>query len=305
VRPHAVLAVLATLSLLPVPSWAGQVRVDVSNIQFTPAAVTVNHGDHVVWVWLNGTHSATSGSGCVGDGIFDSGLALAAPGVSFSWKSGAQADVPYFCMQHCDLGMTGAIHFGTNVAVADFRITEVQYNVAAGKDLVEITNHGNAIGNLGDYRLSAQAGVAVTLPLATLTVPGGGRVVLHANASGTNTATDVFLPALPDLPVAGAVALYVPNSQAPSLAQTDQVIDFVQWGAAGGANEATASGAALWSAGQFVPGVADGHSLELCDFAHRGAAAWAEVSSPNFGSNGGCATPAIPATWGSIKLRYR
>ena len=304
-RTQVALAVLATLTSAAAPARAGQVRVDVSNFQFTPATVTLNHGDHVVWVWLNGMHSATSGTSCTGDGIFDSALALTGPGVAFSWKSGAQARVPYFCMQHCDLGMTGAIAFGTNVAVADFRITEVRYNVAGGKDLVEITNHGNAVGNLGDYRLSVQAGVAVTLPLASLSVPGGGHVVLHGNATGTSTATDVFLPSLPDLPAAGAVSLYVPNSQAPSLALTDQIIDFAQWGAAGGPNEATAGGAMLWTPGQFVPAVADGHSIELCDFTTRGAGAWAEISTPDFGSSGGCTTPALPATWGSLKQRYR
>jgi plastocyanin len=293
------------LSAAAVPSRAGQVRVDVSNIQFTPATVTINHGDHVVWVWLSGTHSATSGSSCTEDGIFNSALVLTAAGVSFSWKSGAQTSVPYFCMQHCDLGMTGRINFGTSVPVADFRITEIQYDVAGGKDLIEITNHGNAVGNLGDYRLSVQAGVAVTLPLATLSVPGGGHVVLHGNATGTNTATDVFLPSLPDLPPSGAAALYVPNSQSTSLALADQIIDFVQWGAAGGPNESTANSALLWPTGQFVPPVAPGHSLELCDFIARGAGAWAEISTPNFGSYGGCVTPAVPTTWGRFKQRYR
>ena len=304
-RVTVVLAALGILPVLASPVRAGQVRVDVANIQFTPATVTINHGDHVVWVWQNGTHSATSGSSCTSDGIFNSGLVAAAAGVSFSWKSGAQASVPYFCIQHCDLGMTGMIAFGTGVSVADFRLTEIQYNVAGGKDLIEITNHGGAVGNLGDYRLSVQSSVAVTLPLASISVPGGSQVVLHCNASGTNTATDVFLPTVPDLPTAGSVALYVPNSQTPSLALTDQIIDFVQWGAAGGPNEATANGAALWTTGQFVPGVADGHSIELCDFNTRGASAWAGISVPNFGSYGACATPVTPATWGNVKVLYR
>lgn len=304
-RPHVILAVMAVLSAAAVPSRAGQVRVDVSNIQFTPATVTINHGDHVVWVWLNGTHSATSGSACTGDGIFNSALATTAAGVSFSWKSGTQSGVPYFCIQHCDLGMTGQINFGTSVPVADFRFTELQYNVAGGKDLIEITNHGSAAGNLGDYRLSVQGGVAVTFPLASLSVPGGGQVVLHCNATGANTATDVFLPSVPDLPASGAAALYVPNSQTPSLALADQIIDFVQWGAAGGPNESTATSALLWPTGQFVPAVSAGHSIELCDFITRGATAWGGISTPNFGSYGDCVTPVVPTTWGLIKQRYR
>lgn len=263
-RLVASLALLVLSSAAALPAHAGQMRVDVANLQFTPATVTINHGDHVVWVWKSGLHSATSGTSCTADGIFNSLLQTTAAGVSFSWKSGAQSSVPYFCIQHCDLGMTGEINFGSGVAVSDFCITEVQYNLPSGQDLIEITNHGAAAGNLGDYRLSVQAGTAVTVPLTDLVVPAGSQVVFHCNASGANTATDVYLPALPDLPSPGSVALYVPNSTSGQTALTDvtQIIDFVQWGQGGEPNEATAAGASLWTAGQFVPAAAAGHSLE-------------------------------------------
>ena len=51
--------------------------------------------------------------------------------------------------------------------------------------------------------------------------------------------------------------------------------------------------------------MAAGHSLELCNFTTRGATSWDEISAPNFGSYGGCATPAKTATWGQIKQLYR
>ncbi|HVP14530.1 MAG TPA: hypothetical protein VMS88_03235 [Terriglobales bacterium] len=73
-RLAAILALLAVVSIVAHPARAGQVRVDVMDFQFVPTTVTVNHGDHVVWTWTGGFHSATSGTGCVSDGIFDSAL---------------------------------------------------------------------------------------------------------------------------------------------------------------------------------------------------------------------------------------
>jgi len=105
----------------------------------------------------------------------------------------------------------------------------------------------------------------------------------------------------------GAVALHVPNSAPGFTALTDatQIVDFVQWSAGGGPNEATAAGAGLWTATQFVPPVAAGHSIGLCDFSARTAPSWAEIGNPNFGSYGNCTTPAILQTWGAIKQLYR
>ena len=302
------LSLLASLlGLAASPAGAGQVRVDVGDMKFTPQTVTLNHGDHVVWIWKDGNHSVTSGTACAGDGLFDSGVQLAAAGVSFGWKSGAQTDVTYFCVNHCDFGMTGQLHVGADVPVADLRLSELRVDVPGGQDLIEITNHGAVVGDLGEYRLAVRSDAAVTVPLASLPVAGGGQVVIHCNATGTNTATDIYLSDLPDLPDSGSVALYVPDS-APgrtSLADATQIIDFVQWGRGGGANEATAALAGLWGAGQAVPPVGPGHSLELCDFTVRAASSWAEIAVPNFGGYAHCATPARTPTWGQLKTLYR
>ena len=287
------------------PALAGQVRVSVVNFAFTPRAVNCNLGDHVVWVWRSGTHTVTSGdsSGPTPDGRFNSGLL--GSGSSFSWKSDASGHATYYCEPHAP-GMAGRVIVGPGIAVSDFRITEVLFNDAGGLDLVEIANLGNATGDLGRYRMVVGA-TAVAIPRDTLSVGTGGRVVVHCNASGTSTQTDIFLPTLPALPEPGSVALYAPNTAPGHTALTDatQILDYVEWGAGGQANEATAASAGIWVAAQSINNVAAGHSIELCAAAPRNASAWAEIASPNFGSNGNCTTPARTITWGRIKTLYR
>src|SRR5437762_706558 len=130
------LASAVVASLAP-GAFAGQVRVDVSNVagahQFFPYLVTINRGDHVVWVWRNGSHSVTSGDSalCGGnDGAFDSGNIPIniSSGTAFTWKSlNAAGQQRYYCIPHCDM-MAGRINIvASGAAVADFRITEVEF----------------------------------------------------------------------------------------------------------------------------------------------------------------------------------
>jgi hypothetical protein len=278
--------------------------------------VNCNAGDHVVWVWTSGTHTSTSGdsTGPTPDGTWDSGAQTgAAPnnGPAFNWKSTGVGTFPFYCLPHAFLGMAGHVFVaGSGIAVSDFRISEVLYNTATGTSLLEITNFGAAAGNLGRYRLSIVDGVAVSIALNDVNVGSGATITIHANAAGTNTATDMFLPTLPDLPASGALSLYVPNTKVGSTALTDskQIIDFVQWGAGGGANETTAAAAAFWNSGTFVPTVAAGHSIEYCDTPNlrRGHTHWFDNPTPNFsGGANNCLTPVHSSSWGRIKLLYR
>lgn len=312
---------LAVLIVAPVQS--GQVRINVGTptdaFTFSPRAVRMNLGDHAVWVWVNGSHTVTSGDSLnpTADGVFDSGLQGSAQ--RFSWKSDRTGHVLYFCFPHAP-DMAGRLIVSDaatspKVAVSDFRITEVQFNVPGGQDLIEITNYGLADGNLGRYRLAiASTGTGVEIPLNDFIVPAGGRVVVHAFASGTNDATNIFLLALPSLPDAsGSVALYVPNTRAlgspatSALNQPSMMIDFVQWGAGAQANETTAAIAGFWTGGQSINGVAAGHSIEYCadPGLNHGLNRWAEISPPNFGGNSDCTTPVLSETWGRLKILYR
>ena len=308
-------ATLLALACLASAAPARQIRINLSGFAFSPSAVTLDEGDHAVWVWVSNSHTVTSGDGnsSTPDGVFGAGtpeLALS-PGATFSWKSDRLGAEPYFCYVHAPL-MVGTLTMmasGVTANLSDFRFTEVLFSDPAGHDLVEISNLGSA-GNLGMYRLKIDGVPTQTLEEATgmdLDVPGGGSVVVHLGVSGTSTATDLFLPSAPALGASGSLALYVPNTVNTSLSDATQILDFVEWGPSGQENEGTAIAANLWNGGDSVPNtVAAGHSIEFCGQGGQyGASHWAEIAVPTFGSLGTCTTPTVRTTWGRMKSLYR
>jgi hypothetical protein len=236
---------------------------------------------------------------------------VGAANLTLTWKSTLTGFIQYYCVPHWPT-MVGGLQVAASGAsgLSDFRITEVQYNVAGNADLVEITNLG-ATGDLGMYRLKVNGASAVTLrngSPTTLPVAAGAKMVLHLNASGANSATDLSLPGIPGLnDAAGSVALYVPNNVNTSLSDPSQIIDYVSWGSTGGQeNEATAASAGMWSAGNHVALVASGSSMEFCGQSGQfGAARWYENPNPNFGGAENCLTPTVTTTWGRIKTLYK
>lgn len=300
-------ALAAALTLATATAHAGQVRVNASNFAFVPQNVTVNSGDHVVWIWTGGSHSVTSGDAdtMTPDGRFATpGFSITTP-TSFTWQGDILGSSNYYCNPHTP-DMVGIVTVvASGASVSNFHISEVQFNAAGNLDLIEIHNLG-VTGNLGKYRIAGTGFTTQAFAATDIIVPADGFVVIHCNTTGTNTSTDQYLPAITDLPAAGSVALYAPNTAFASLALADQMVDFVQWGAPGQANEATAQTAGLWSTGQSLNNVADGHSIEFCGLAtEHGALHWGEISAPNFGSNGNCITPTRTTSWGRIKAIYR
>ncbi len=314
-------AATLAVALLAAPALAGQVRIDAGTgggFAFSPTTVTLNLGDHVVWVWVQAGHTVTSGdpnaTGCdpAGDGTFATNLMNKTSSVhpAFSWKSNiTSSGLLYYCVPHCPPMVGTLIINASGVPVSNFRITEVQFSAAGGLDLIEITNFGAAAGDLGRYRFAA-GGDTATVPMDSFVVPASGRVVVHVNASGTQSApNNLYLPSLNDLPSVGSLGLYAPNTASGQTAVTNvtQIIDYVEWGAPTQANESIAVAAQLWSTGDFVGfgGVAT-RSIEFCGTASdHGAVHWSEVSTPNFGSNGNCLTPTVRNTWGRLKAIYR
>lgn len=308
---------LGTLLVLSTSSEvrAGQVRITVGGPSgefiFTPNDVSLNRGDHVVWVWESGTHSVTSGdhNACAYDGLyFNSGnRATLAAGTAFSWKStAANPALEYFCLPHCGEMFAFLRISQSGIPVANFRITEVQTNAAGNLDLIEITNLGDAPGDLGRYRFWTPTDSA-TVPLDNFEVPAGGRVVVHTGTGGVQAPPGhLYLPGLAGLNDTGNLGLYVPNTVVGSPNNADQLVDFVQWGEGGQSRESVAAAAGLWTAGTFLPAPAAGHSFEFCGSAtDRGASFWAEAPTPTIGTANNCTTPALPVTWGTLKIIYR
>ena len=315
--------VLAAVCLFVFPAQAGQVRVDLNSTTFTPTNISLNVGDHVVWVWNTSMHNVISGTSTP-SGRFNSGAAVTTfttgGGTAWTWKSsGATGNQSYFCQQHLVNGMTAVLNIqASGVAVSDFRITEIQYGAAGTGDRIEISNLGDAAGNLGRYRIAvgnAQSILPVTVPVAA-----GGRITIMTNQSGTNTATTLFQgpPAgglaggsgtIGDLGVQGSVALYAPFRQSSTVAgplDVNTIIDFVQWGLDGQPNADIAESAALWPNGDVVSGESNpAYSISFCgNKTQHGALHW-NVTLANFGTAGLCSTPTLNTSWGRIKTIYR
>jgi plastocyanin len=324
------LSLLALAALIVPDAQGGQVRVNVGaggNL-FSPYAVNINQGDHVVWVWVAGSHTATnwtlpadSANISIDGSIFDSDAGGShfgqGPTTRYTWKSDRTGHIPYVCAPH-NPEMSGRVIISPlavppTINVADFRLTEVQFNAASGLDFIEISNLGEAAGDLRSYRLAVSGtGTGVSIVGSDFAVPAGGRVVIHTNQTGTTNVPPghIYVPALGDLSaVSGSVALYVPSTLSFQNALTNQdlMLDFVQWGAGGQPNEATANQANFWTVGTSINGVADGHSIEYCQNAtlDHGVGRWAEISPPNPGGNSDCLTPTLRDSWGHLKIIYR
>jgi plastocyanin len=88
---------------------AATVEVLVKSNFFDPAQVTISAGDTVVWRWVSGFHTVTSGpcdgGGCSADGLFESGLKSSG---TFLFTFTQEGIYPYFCIPHAP-GMSGFV----------------------------------------------------------------------------------------------------------------------------------------------------------------------------------------------------
>lgn len=87
------------------------VTVNVGNFFFSPTTVSVQQGDTVLWSRSAGGHTTTSGSSCVGNGLWDADLNVTTPSFSRVF-SDAPGSYLYFCSIHCTMvasvGLTAA-----------------------------------------------------------------------------------------------------------------------------------------------------------------------------------------------------
>ena len=101
---------LALLALAEPLALAKQVRIAVTNFDFTPRYADLNVGDHAVWIWNNTVHTVTSGdtNSMAPDGRFNSGD-VAVASITYSWKTNGTGMVQYYCIPHWR-GMVGGLH---------------------------------------------------------------------------------------------------------------------------------------------------------------------------------------------------
>ncbi|MEZ4703316.1 MAG: FlgD immunoglobulin-like domain containing protein [Rhodothermales bacterium] len=169
-------------------------------------------------------------------------------------------------------------------AQAQIRINEVGY---AGVDIqgsakwVELYNAGDADVDVSDYWLCnfpAYSQISgLTVLDGAMMIPAGGYLVVAFDAVGADD---------------GEVGLYASNE----FGNSDAMLDYVQYGAAGHTRETVAVGAGVWTAGTFATAPMMGETLSFLGTGSTPAESWV-VASPSPGaSNGADHTTAMRAS---------
>lgn len=107
-------------------SYPATVDVSMVNYSFQPETVTINAGDTVRWINQGGSHTTTSGTGCVSDGKWNSGLLSTSQ--TYSVMFNTAGTYPYFCMPHCSLGMTGTVVVNPSTSIMAIPTSQQIFN---------------------------------------------------------------------------------------------------------------------------------------------------------------------------------
>ncbi|MBI4585259.1 MAG: lamin tail domain-containing protein [Planctomycetes bacterium] len=175
------------------------------------------------------------------------------------------------------------------VAISEIEIDPAGVN--SGRQLVEIRNFGAEAYDLSGHYLYFRP-AEYRFPNGTKLTPQG-IITVHLNRSGAGTPENLYtgIAGMRNLRLADAICLFSTNL----FSDPAKMIDFVQWGAAGQAGEASASAAGLWTAGDFidVSGYRPGASIAY-DGSGNQASDWCVDGTPSFGlANDECAPPRI------------
>ena len=104
--------ILTTLLFISTSSMAAVHSVVVSNFQFTPASLSVNVGDTIVWTLGNGSHTTTSTTIPQGADLWDSPINSNVQ--SFTYVITVAGTYDYICSPHVFAGQIVAINTGIN-----------------------------------------------------------------------------------------------------------------------------------------------------------------------------------------------
>ena len=125
--------ILTTLLFISTSSMAVVHSVVVSNFQFTPASLSVNVGDTIVWTLGSGNHTTTSNTIPVGADPWDSPINSSVQ--SFTYIITVAGTYDYICTPHVFAGQIVAINTGINSLdlFSNFNIFSVRpsiYNIS-------------------------------------------------------------------------------------------------------------------------------------------------------------------------------
>jgi len=148
--------------------------------------------------------------------------------------------------------------FPTSASVA---INEILYDPTGsdtGHEIIELYNPNSISINLTGYDLRAGGAGYYTFPPFTLAP--GAFVAIHINTDGTNTDTHLYTGPMGSNMGNTAASVVLFNSTTHS---SSTIVDYVGYGRGGQTWESAAVTAGLWTAGDFVPDVDAGNSINL------------------------------------------
>ncbi len=202
----AVGVLAAMLCLFPHCDFAASFTVTVGNPadKFSPAVISINTGDQVVWNWAATFHSTTSGTnGVHGDdngvpsGLWDSGLITSGLPHTFTNTFPVAGSFSYYCSLHYPSPnfMTGAVLVASSVLPPTVVITNPIANTvfAAPANVTIQASASESGGSITNVQFLAGASVLanVTAPPFTATANNlsAGGYTLSAIASDGNGVT--------------------------------------------------------------------------------------------------------------------
>lgn len=166
-------------------------------------------------------------------------------------------------------------------AQANILISEVLYDVEGidtGKEWVELYNNSMASFDLSGYELNASSGDYYTFSNML-----GARkcIIVHWNTEGANTPTDLYTGSTGFSNMgntSGWVALFDSSEH-----KASTIVDYLEYGNGGQTWESAAASAGIWTAGDYINSVEEGHSLEYLGSGDL-SSAWRDQSTPTPGN---------------------
>ena len=158
-------------------------------------------------------------------------------------------------------------------------INEVLYDPVGnntGNQLIELKNIGDEPLELKGWWFCARQDYT---QIPDVTIGPGEFLVAHIGVNGTSTAKDVYLPFMLTLQSITDLNLYRDGN----FTNPGSMVHYVQWGSVPPTNRLSeAITAGLWTAGDFVPGVAESHSIEY-DGSGNLSTDWIDQPNPTIG----------------------
>lgn len=164
-------------------------------------------------------------------------------------------------------------------------ITEVLYDPSSGSDTglewIEIKNTGQYAININNYLLHFATSGSNDFVFPNVSLSPSQVIIVYVNKPGVNTASVFYWENTGGNNMGdtkGSISLFKNTTK-----DSSNMVDFVQYGEGNQNYESAAVTAGIWTAGDFVPGVTTGYSIQLISDDNNLSTDWFGQPAPNPG----------------------